>query len=113
MSDNSISGRVQDLDLVEQLLSRMGTPDEVAAARRILGLEREANLLALAHSPRLPPPEPVGQNIDDLAVAIAAAERYRSWVDSFPDDDATPLRVRERTLRLADLSVERLSRGAK
>lgn len=108
MSDHDISELVRDVDLVEQMLSRIATEDEAAAARRILGVEREANRLSVAFAPRMPSPEFVGSGVDELTVARESLARYRSWVDSFPDDDPTPLVKRERAARLAAWSVERL-----
>lgn len=108
MSDRSVPERVQDVDLVEQMLARIATPDEAAAARRVLGVDREADRLAAAYSPALPPVALVEDGFDYLAVASDAVARYQAWVDSHPDDDPTPLRVRERTLRLAVASVQRL-----
>lgn len=109
MNDSqSVAQRVRDVDLVEQMLARVATPEEAAAARRVLGVEREADSLALAHSPEPPPPPPVGINIDHLDHARSTIARYTAWVDSYPDDDPTPLRERQRVLHLAHLDLERL-----
>lgn len=111
MDSRTVPERAQDIDLVEQMLSRVATPDEAAAARRILGVESEANRIALAYAPKSPPPAPVAEGFDYLTVAKESVVRYQRWVDSFPDDDPTPLPVRERTLRMAHLSTERLIGG--
>lgn len=109
MTDRSIPERAQDVDLVEQVIARVSeTDDEVAAMRRVLGVQDEADALTLAYSPE-PPMEPVFQpHVDHLSHARDVIARYRAAVDSFPDDDPTPLRVRERTLRLAMMDLARL-----
>ena len=108
MDNRSISERVQDVDRVEAVIDRICDPDEAEAMRRVLGVQAEADRLTLAHSPE-PPPVPVFQpQIDHLAHAQKAVARYQAWVDSHPDDDPTPLRTRERTLRLAHLDLARL-----
>lgn len=105
-----IVDRARDVDLVEQVIDRICDPDEAAAMRRVLGVQAEADRLTLAHSPE-PPPVPVFRpQIDHLAHAHKAVARYTAWVDSHPDDDQTPLRTRERTLRLAKLDLARLER---
>lgn len=109
MSDRTIPGRVQDLDLVEQMLGRIASPEEADAARRVLGLDREADRLAAAYWPAHPPHVSVGLDFDHLAVAHAAVDRYTAWVASYPDDDPTPMATRERTLRLARRDLERLA----
>lgn len=104
----TVTEQARDVDLVEQMLARIATPDEAAAARRVLGIQREADRLTLAHSPKRPPLSPVGQNVDHLKVARDALDRYTAWRDSHPDDDPTPLRERERTVRQAVWAVKRL-----
>ena len=109
MDNRSITERVADVDVAEQVIDRIcDTPDEAAAMRRVLGVQAEADMLTIAPSPE-PPPLPVFQpQVDHLAHAREAITRYTAWVDSYPDDDPTPLRVRERTLRLAHLDLARL-----
>lgn len=109
MSDpRSVADRVADLDLVDRMLDRIATDDEAAAARRVFGVDAEADRLNAAFAPDLPPFPVVGEGIDHLAHARAAVARYAAWADSHPDDDPTPMRERERTLRLARLDLERL-----
>lgn len=109
MSDDPILRHVADLDTVDEVLCRLcDTPDEVAAVKRVLGVDAQERRAAQAFTPDRPPPTPVGLNVDHLAVAQDAVTRYAAWVDSHPDDDPTPLRNRERALRLALRSVERL-----
>lgn len=112
MTDRTVLEEVRDLDLVEQMLGRIASPDEAAAARRLLGIEREAARLSSAFAPNRPPLEATPNNFPHLEVARASVERYGEWVESFPDDDPTPLAVRERTLRLARVSVARLEAEA-
>ena len=76
--------------------------------RRVLGVQEEADALALAYAPEPPLPEVFQPHVDHLAHARETITRYTAWVDSYPDDDPTPLRVRERTLRLAHLDLARL-----
>lgn len=111
MSEFPIITQAADLGTVDVVLRRLcDTPDEVAAVKRVLGVEAEEQRVTLAFSPE-PPPVPVFQpNVDHLAHARAAAARYSAWVDSHPDDDPTPLRERERTLRLARLDLKRLEK---
>lgn len=109
MSERSISERAADVDLVEQVIDRVAeTDDEVAAMRRVLGVQQEADALALAYSPELPLPEVFQPQVDHLAHARTTVDRYTAWVDAHPDEDATPLPERERILRLARLDLRRL-----
>lgn len=109
MVERGIPERVADVDLVEQVIDRVAeTDDEAAAMRRVLGVQQEADALALAYAPEPPPPEVFQPQVDHLAHTRTAIQRYTAWVESYPDDDPTPLRVRERTLRLAHLDLARL-----
>lgn len=109
MADRLISERVADVDLVEQVIDRVTeNPDEAAAMRRVLGVQQEADALALAYAPEPPLPPVFQPQVDHLAHARTTIDRYTAWVDAYPDDDPTPLRVRERTLRLAHLDLQRL-----
>lgn len=109
MVERSIPERVADVDLVEQVIDRVAeTDDEAAAMRRVLGVQQEADALALAYSPEPPLPEVFVPQVDHLAHARKTITRYTAWVEAYPDDDPTPLRVRERTLRLAHLDLARL-----
>lgn len=109
MADREILDRVADVDLVEQVIDRVTeTDDEAAAMRRVLGVQQEADTLALAYSPEPPLPPVFQPQVDHLAHAHETITRYTAWVEAYPDDDPTPLRVRERTLRLAHLDLRRL-----
>lgn len=109
MADREILDRVSDVDLVERVIARVAeSDDEVGALRRVLGVQDEADALAVAYSPELPLPPVFQPQVDHLAHARATVQRYTAWVESYPDDDPTPLRVRERTLRLAHLDLARL-----
>lgn len=109
MSDDPILRHVADLDTVDEVLCRLcDTPGEVAAVKRVLGVDAQERRAAQAFTPDRPPPAPVGANVDHLAVARDALDRYQAWVDSYPDDDPTPLAKRERTLRIAIKAVQRL-----
>lgn len=96
-----------DVTLVEQMLDRVATPEEAAAARRLLGVDQAARAAALEWAPAMPPPVLFPES-GHLAHARRAAGRFEVWVASFPDDDPTPLADRERALRLARLDVARL-----
>lgn len=109
MADREILDRVADVDLVEAVIDRVAeSDDEAAAMRRVLGVQQEAETLALAYSPEPPLPPVFTPNVDHLAHARATVDRYTAWVEAYPDDDPTPLRVRERTLRLAHMDLARL-----
>lgn len=109
MDNREIVNRVTDVDLVEQVIDRVTeTDDEAAAMRRVLGVQQEADALAMAYSPEPPLPPVFQPQVDHLAHARTTIQRYTAWVESYPDDDPTPLRVRERTLRLAHLDLARL-----
>lgn len=109
MVERSIPERVHDVDLVEQVIDRVTeNHDEAAAMRRVLGVQQESDALALAYSPEPPLPEVFQPRVDHLAHARTTIDRYTAWVEAYPDDDPTPLRVRERTLRLAHLDLQRL-----
>lgn len=109
MADREILDRVADVDLVEQVIDRVTETDgEAAAMRRVLGVQQEADTLAMAYSPEPPLPPVFQPQVDHLAHARTTIQRYTAWVESYPDDDPTPLRVRERTLRLARLDLARL-----
>lgn len=109
MVERSIPERVEDVDLVEQVIDRVTeTDDEAAAMRRVLGVQQEADTLAMAYSPEPPLPPVFQPQVDHLAHAHETITRYTAWVEAYPDDDPTPLRVRERTLRLAHLDLRRL-----
>lgn len=98
-----------DLNTVDALLSRLcESDDERAAAKRVMGVDRQERLAAEVYVPQLPPQTPFRPTVDYLAVARDALARYRAWVESYPDDDPTPLRSRERALRRARESVEQL-----
>lgn len=113
MVDREILDRVADVDLVEQVIARVAESEaETAALRRVLGVQDEADRLAEMYAPEPPLPPVFQPQVDHLAHARATIARYVEWVDSFPDDDVTPLRVRERTLRLARMDLARLEAEA-
>ena len=104
-----IPDRATDLDMVEAMIDRIAIDDtEASAARRVFGLDDEANRLAAAYSPEPPPPPVHRPDIDHAAHTREAITRYQGWVDSHPDDDPTPLRERERILHTARLALRRL-----
>ena len=106
---NPIIERAADLDTLHDVLCRLcESDDEIAAVKRVLGVEAEEQRVTLAFSPEPPPIPEFKPQINHLERAHAAIARYTAWVDSYPDDDPTPLRVRERTLRLAHLDLARL-----
>lgn len=106
---NPIMERAADLDTMHAVLCRLcESDDEVAAVKRVLGVEAEEKRVMNAFTPEPPPIPEFKPQIDHLERAHAAIARYGAWVESYPDDDPTPLRVRERTLRLARLDLARL-----
>lgn len=111
--DRTVPERVADLELVEAMLTRLAATDaEAGAARRLLGVDTEAEALSAAYAPDRPPPAPVGTGIDHAAHARETVARYSAWVASHPDDDPTPLTDRERALRLARFDLHRLEGGS-
>ena len=109
MSDDPILRHVADLDTVDKVLCRLcKTPNEVAAVKRVMGVDRQERLAAEAYVPQLPPQTSFRPTVDYLAVARDSLTRYQAWVESYPDDDSTPLRDRQRALKLAVRSLERL-----
>lgn len=99
-----------DLNLVNGVLLRVCVDDdEVAALKRVLGLDRQEVLASDAYAPQ-PPPAPVGgSQFDHVQRTRDAIVKYSAWVASFPDDDPTTLLERERILRLAQLDLDRLT----
>lgn len=113
MDDRDVLDRVADVDLVERVIGRVAeSADEEAALRRVLGVQAEADRLAMAYAPESPPGPVFQPHVDHLSHCRSTVSRYQSWVESFPDDDDTPLPVRERTLRLALMDLARLEAGA-
>lgn len=107
--ERTIIEQAADLDTANEVLGRLcQTDEELSAVKRALGVDAQEARLTNAFSPELPP-EPVFQpNIDHLTHARRTAERYAEWVESFPDDDPTPLDERTRILTLAEMDVRRL-----
>lgn len=109
MSEHPVIQRAADLEVVDELLcSLCDTPEQVQSVKRILGVDVQEQQVANAFTPEPPPPPPVGQDIDHLAHGRATVARYQALVDSYPDDDPTPLRERQRYLQLAVRAVQRL-----
>lgn len=99
-----------DLNLINGVLLRVCVDDdEVAALKRVLGVDKQEVLAADAYVPE-PPPVPVaGSQFNHVQRTRDAIAKYSTWVASFPDDDPTPLLERERILRLAQLDLDRLT----
>ena len=112
MSDHrSITERADDLDIVHEVLCRLcESEDEIAAVKRVLGVEVQEKRVAQAFTPEPPPIPEFKPQINHLERAHAAVARYTAWVESYPDDDPTPLRERQRVLHLAHLDLERLEK---
>lgn len=101
-----------DVTMVAQMLDRVAaSPEEAAAARRVLGVDEAARRASLAMAPELPPPPELRPDIDHVAHARGTVARYQTWTDSYPDDDPTPLRERARAVRLAVMDLQRLEGG--
>lgn len=100
---------MDDIALVEQMLDRIAeTPEEAAAAKRMLGVTAAAEKASQVWAPELPPepvPEPVP--VDHLSHTLKSIEHYEAWVASYPDEDPTSLPNRQHTLALAYRSLQR------
>lgn len=106
---NPIIERAADLDTMHDVLCRLcESEDEIAAVKRVLGVEAEEQRVMNAFTPEPPPIPEFKPQVNHLERAHAAVARYTAWVESYPDDDPTPLTTRERTLRLAHLDLARL-----
>lgn len=109
MADRPIIDRVSDVDIVERVIDRLAeSKDEADAMRRVLGIEAEAEQLALAYAPEPPLPSVFEPRVDHVEHARRTVARYAERVESYPDDDPTPLAERERALALARLDLKRL-----
>ena len=106
---NPVMERAADLDTMHTVLCRLGeSDDEIAAVKRVLGVEAEEQRVTNAFTPEPPPLPEFKPQINHLERAHAAIARYTAWVESHPDDDPTPLRERQRVLHLAHLDLQRL-----
>lgn len=102
---------MDDLTLTEQFIDAMAeSPEQAEAVKRTLGLARLAAAAAQAWVPERPPVV-VEDSFDEVALAREAVDRYRAWVDSYPDDEPVSLPNRLRALRLAKQSLRRLESG--
>lgn len=102
-----------DLGMVEQVLLRTcETDDEVAAVKRVLGVDKQEALAAEAYTPERPPVPETRPAFDHLDRTRETIARYQARVDSYPDDDPTPLLERERVLDLAKRNLKRLEGGS-
>lgn len=99
-----------DLNLTEAFIDKFAdTPEQAEAVKKVLGVNSEVEKLADSYTPYLPFPEvPRMSDADVLAHAEQAIEQFTEWVASFPDDDPTPLKERERCLVLARRDLARL-----
>lgn len=105
--------RAYDLNTVDEVLCRLcDTDNEVAAFKRVLGVQDQEVRAAEAFTPERPPRPAFRPQIDFVEHARRAVARYTAWVDSYPDGDPTPLPTRTRTLELARLDLQRLEGGA-
>lgn len=99
-----------DLAAVDALLGRMCQTDvERLAVKRVLGVDKLDRVAAEAFTPERPPVPDMRQAFDHVARTEETIARYQVWVDSYPDDDPTPLLERQRVLRRAQLDLQRLS----
>ncbi|MFI8590102.1 hypothetical protein [Dietzia maris] len=103
-----------DLGMVEQVLLRTcETDDEVAAVKRVLGVDKQESLAAEAYTPERPPVPETRPAFDHVARTREAIARYTAWVDSHADDDdPTPLLERQRVLEIAHSNLTRLEGGS-
>lgn len=99
-----------DLIAVDDVLCRICEDEaEVAAFKRVLGVDRQEVVASEAYAPPLPPDPYLGPQFDHVQRTRDAIVKYSEWVDSFPDGDPTPLRERERVLRSARVNLKRLT----
>ena len=109
MTEYPIFQQAADLDALDAVLCRMCETDaERVAVKRALGVDRQEARVTDAFTPEPPPAPEFRPQIDHLERAYAAVARYAAWVDSYPDNDPTSMRERERVLRLAQLDLQRL-----
>lgn len=109
MTEYPIIQQAADLDALDAVLCRMCETDgERMAVKRALGVDRQESRVADAFTPEPPPVPEFRPQINHLERAHAAVARYTAWVDSYPDNDPTPLKERHRVLHLAHLDLERL-----
>ena len=98
-----------DLGTVEHVLLRTcETDEEVAAVKRVLGVDKQDQRAADAYTPAPPPPPDPRPVFDHAARTREAITRYSEWVDAYPDEDPTPLFERQRVLRIALTNLQRL-----
>ena len=98
-----------DLGAVDAVLGRLcQTDEERAAIKRVLGVEQQDRAAADAFTPERPPVPDPRDEFDHVARTREAITRYSAWVDSYPDDDPTPLFERQRVLRIALTNLQRL-----
>lgn len=99
-----------DLIAIDDVLCRICEDEaEVAAFKRVLGVDRQEVVASEAYAPPLPPAPDLGPQFDHVQRTRDAIVKYSEWVDSFPDGDPTPLRDRERILRSARVNLKRLT----
>lgn len=104
--------RAYDLNTVDEVLCRLCDNDnEVAAFKRVLGVQDQEVQVADAFTPERPMEPEFRPQVDHAAHARRAVDRYMAWVDSYPDDDPTTLAKREHVLQLARLDLQRLEGG--
>lgn len=98
-----------DLGTVETVLRRScESDDEVAAVKRVLGVDKQDQRAADAYTPDLPPVPNPRPSFDHTARTREAITRYSAWVEAYPDDDPTPLLERQRVLKIAQRNLQRL-----
>lgn len=103
---STLSGN--DLKLTEQFIEKMSdSPEQAEAVKKVLGFSERAEQVAREYTPD----QPVyihKSTIDHLGRADEVIEFYQNWVESFPDDDPTPLEERQRVLDKAKKNKIRL-----
>ncbi|MDV6299945.1 hypothetical protein R3P82_12580 [Dietzia maris] len=98
-----------DLAALDEVLGRVCQTDtERTAIKRLLGVDMQERAASDAFTPERPPQPGVRDVFDHAAHTREAIARYTAWVDSYPDDDPTPLFERRRVLEIALSNLSRL-----
>ena len=103
---STLSGN--DLKLTEEFIEKMSdSPEQAEAVKKVLGFSEKAEQVTKEYTPDLPV-YVHKSTIDHLGRANEVIEHYQKWVDSYPDDDPTPLGERQRVLEKAIKNKTRL-----
>lgn len=99
-----------DLKLTEEFIEKMSdSPEQAEAVKKVLGVTDRAEMVANEYTPDRPT-YIHESTIDHIGRADEVIEFYQDWVDSYPDDDPTPLEERQRVLDKAKKNKIRLEK---